>query len=192
MSNDFIAVYENAFSQFFCDEVINHFELMNTKGLCFSRQDQENIPKIQKDDLSLFAHDNAIMKLENTPDIYQVFKKIFWDDYYTRYMNEYAILKKFGSHSSYSFKVQKTEIGGGYHDWHCETANRECSHRILAWMVYLNNVEEGGETEFLYQHKRIKPKSGSILIFPAGFTHTHRGNPPLSNAKYVITGWIEF
>lgn len=192
MSNDFIAVYENAFSQFFCDEVINHFELMNTKGLCFSRQDQENISKIQKNDLSLFAHDNAIMKLENTPDIYQAFKKIFWDDYYNRYMNEYAILKKFGHHSSYSFKVQKTDIGGGYHDWHCETTNRECSNRILAWMVYLNNVEDGGETEFLYQHKRIKPKAGSILIFPAGFTHTHRGNPPLSNTKYVITGWIEF
>jgi hypothetical protein len=59
-------------------------------------------------------------------------------------------------------------------------------------MLYLNDVEDGGETEFLYQRMRVKPKQGTLLIWPAGFTHTHRGNPPLSNNKYVITGWSEF
>jgi len=60
------------------------------------------------------------------------------------------------------------------------------------WMVYLNDVEEGGETEFLYQHKRLKPEQGTLVIWPASFTHTHRGNPPLSNDKYIVTGWTEF
>ena len=59
-------------------------------------------------------------------------------------------------------------------------------------MAYLNNVEEGGETEFLYQSRRIKPKQGTIVICPASFTHTHRGNPPLKGDKYMINGWIEF
>ena len=59
-------------------------------------------------------------------------------------------------------------------------------------MLYLNDVKEGGETEFLYQHKRYQPKEGTLLIFPAGFTHTHRGNPPISNDKYIVTGWLEF
>jgi hypothetical protein len=76
--------------------------------------------------------------------------------------------------------------------WHYESDNRETCHRLLAWMVYLNDVEEGGETEFLYQHKRIKPKQGTLVIWPASFTHTHRGNSPLSNVKYVVTGWTEF
>jgi hypothetical protein len=58
-------------------------------------------------------------------------------------------------------------------------------------MLYLNDVEEGGETEFLYLKKRIKPQQNRLLIWPAGFTHTHRGNPPLSNNKYIITGWVE-
>ena len=57
-------------------------------------------------------------------------------------------------------------------------------------MIYLNDVEEGGETEFLYQKIRIKPKSNMGLIWPGGFTHTHRGNPPLSGTKYILTGWI--
>ena len=64
--------------------------------------------------------------------------------------------------------------------------------RVLSWILYLNDVEEGGETEFLYQSMRFKPKAGTFILFPAHFTHTHRGNPPLSGVKYIATGWIEF
>ena len=59
-------------------------------------------------------------------------------------------------------------------------------------MLYLNTVEEGGETEFLYQSVRFKPVKNTLLIWPAGYTHTHRGNPPLSNEKYIVTGWVEW
>jgi hypothetical protein len=55
--------------------------------------------------------------------------------------------------------------------------------------MYLNDVEEGGETEFHYIPKRVTAKKGRILMFPAEFTHTHRGNAPLSNDKYVIATW---
>jgi hypothetical protein len=58
-------------------------------------------------------------------------------------------------------------------------------------MMYLNDVDDGGETEFLYQSKRYKPVKGRVLIWPAGFTHVHRGNPPLSGEKYIATSWLE-
>ena len=58
-------------------------------------------------------------------------------------------------------------------------------------MMYLNDDFEGRETEFLYQHKRFKPKRGQVLIWLAGFTHTHRGLPPLDGAKYISTSWTE-
>ena len=86
-------------------------------------------------------------------------------------------------------KLQKTKKGGGYHVWHHEQADIDSAQRILVWTMYLNDVEEGGETEFLYQSKRIKARKGKICIFPAGFTHVHRGNPPLSGDKYILTGW---
>jgi hypothetical protein len=70
--------------------------------------------------------------------------------------------------------------------------NREISQRLLVFILYLNTIEEGGETEFLYQKKRIQPVEGRLLIWPAGFTHTHRGNPPLKDNKYIVTGWLEF
>ena len=87
--------------------------------------------------------------------------------------------------------IQKTLPGEGYHNWHHEYGSRTTSHRVLVTSMYLNTVEEGGETEFLYQHRRIKPVKGRFLIWPAGFTHTHRGLPPLSGEKYIATSWLE-
>ena len=82
--------------------------------------------------------------------------------------------------------------GEGYHAWHCEDDSRDNATRILTFILYLNDVNEGGETEFLYYPKRIKAEAGKLILWPAGFTHTHRGNPPLSNTKYILTGWVEF
>lgn len=88
--------------------------------------------------------------------------------------------------------MQKTEplSGEGYHMWHAERFGIASTERVLAWTIYLNDVSEGGETEFLYQGKRVEAKAGRIVIWPAGWTHLHRGNPPLSNTKYILTGWI--
>ena len=90
-------------------------------------------------------------------------------------------------------KLQKTLPGEGYHAWHCEVSDIPSSRRFLLCMLYLNDVNEGGETEFLYQHKRIKPVKRRVVICPTAFTHTHRGNPPLGNTtKYMINGWMQF
>ncbi len=89
------------------------------------------------------------------------------------------------------FKFQVTPISGGFHNWHSENNagpfDTKC--RFLAWSLFLNDVEEGGELEFLNYSMRIKAKKGSLVLFPAYFTHAHRGNPPISNTKYIATGW---
>jgi len=93
--------------------------------------------------------------------------------------------------------VQKYHRGeGGYPHWHSEMypqdEHAEALHRVLLWMFYLNDVEDGGETEFFYQKVKIPPRTGSMVIAPAGFTHTHRGNIPVSNDKYILTSWVMF
>ena len=88
-------------------------------------------------------------------------------------------------------KIQKTEPGQGYHAWHYE-ATPSAPYRKLATMIYLNDNFEGGETEFLYQSKRVEPKMGRLVICPTSFTHTHRGNPPLTGDKYMLNGWVSF
>ena len=78
----------------------------------------------------------------------------------------------------------------GYHVWHCERNAMQFTMRELVWTIYLNDMPDGeGETEFLFQKFRYKPQKGDIVIFPASFTHTHRGNPPYTRTKYIATGW---
>ncbi|MBK1633834.1 hypothetical protein CKO31_24495 [Thiohalocapsa halophila] len=96
-------------------------------------------------------------------------------------------------HGVYSFNIQRYYPGGqAYHAWHYENAHPKAAHRILAWMTYLNTVASGGETEFLHQGLKVHPEQGLTLIWPAGFTHTHRGLPHRDGLKLIITGWFEY
>ncbi|MDN3921158.1 2OG-Fe(II) oxygenase [Pelomonas sp. PFR6] len=83
---------------------------------------------------------------------------------------------------------------GGYPYWHSEQhptpGPGEGMHRALLLTIYLNEGFEAGETEFLYQQRKIAPRTGSLLIAPGGFTHTHRGNRPLGGHKYIATSWV--
>ena len=83
---------------------------------------------------------------------------------------------------------------GGYPAWHSEAGPSDPSadafHRALLWSVYLNDGFEAGETEFLYQQRKVVPRTGSLLIAPASFVHTHRGNRPGGRDKYIATSWV--
>lgn len=87
---------------------------------------------------------------------------------------------------------------GGYHHFHSEVypsmsdPEQKALHRVLLFMFYLNDVREGGETEFFYQGRKLKPTRGQLVFAPAGFTHTHKGHIPLSNDKYIFTSWVLF
>ena len=188
--DQFIAVYENAFSKDYCERAINFFDEAKLQNKTFDRLQTDNSNELQQKDDQYFGHFETNFHLAKP--LNTEFNDIFWKYYKEDYSKKFGVLQQIGHHNNYAFKMQKTEIGGGYHAWHCESGSRENCVRLLAWMVYLNDVEEGGETEFLYQSMRVKPKQGTLVIFPAAFTHTHRGNPPLSNEKYIITGWTEF
>lgn len=85
---------------------------------------------------------------------------------------------------------------GGYPAWHCEAAPSDARgehlHRMLLWTIYLNEGFDGGETEFLYQSRKVVPRTGALLIAPTAFTHTHRGNRPERRDKYIATSWVMF
>jgi len=133
------------------------------------------------------------IKLDCDFEFINSFHERFYNYIYPLYNIQYPILQTLKRHRSKYIKIQKTFPSQGYHTWHCEhNANEEFSNRVLSWILYLNDVEDGGETEFLYQSLRFKPKTGTFILFPAHFTHTHRGNPPLIGVKYIATGWVEF
>lgn len=180
---DFIGIYENVFSEKECQEAINIFEKYHQNGLTYSRTSCYEI-----DDASLNIVDDVI-EIEREPDFLKPFLQRYQEVIYPLYNRQYPILQNLSRHFPKILKIQKTEPAGGYHVWHCEH-NGSKSNRLLSWILYLNDVEDGGETEFLYQSLRIKPKCGTLILFPSFFTHTHRGNPPLKESKYIATGWI--
>jgi len=89
------------------------------------------------------------------------------------------------------YNLQKYPVGGGFKIWHFENdfSSNLNWHRGLVFMTYLNDVEDGG-TEFLYQNLTIPAKKGLTLIWPAFFTHTHKGQVSKTKEKYIATGWF--
>ena len=110
---------------------------------------------------------------------------------YEDYIVQWPALKNlFHSVEISSFNIQKYYPGGHFKKHHMERTNILTSSRIFAWMTYLNNVEEGGTTDFLYYDLSIKPEIGKTLIWPAEWTHAHRGDIVNKGLKYIITGWF--
>ena len=90
-----------------------------------------------------------------------------------------------------SLVIQYYKPKAGYKKYHFENHMSDMiqSKRVLVYMTYLNDVPDGG-TEFLYQNIKTKAQKGLTLIWPAHFTHTHRGIVSDKNEKYIVTGWI--
>jgi hypothetical protein len=188
--DNFIEVYKGAFNNEFCNTVLQYFKNAETSGLMINRQDHDGASKIEKEDLATYLPSYPLH--HTSIEVMNEFNRVFWGDCYKQYATKYSILNTFAEHNSYTMKIQKTKPGQGYHVWHAEASNKESNNRLLTWSIYLNDNFEAGETEFLYQQYRYKPSKGDVIIFPAAFTHTHRGNPPIGGDKYIITGWVEF
>ncbi len=192
---DFIGIYEDVYPEGYCQHLINEFERLNKSGAGYSRQIDEGVLKHNKCDVQI--------KLNVGSQSTSAFngscpKNIFFQGLqqcYENYLEEFSVLKEskiFGT----AMKLQRTDPGGGYHLWHHEQGNGATFvDRVLVYMLYLNDLEEqdGGETEFLYQRLRIRPKANTMILWPAAFTHTHRGNTVLGNtSKYIVTGWFHY
>jgi hypothetical protein len=184
--DDFILVADNFLSEEECANFIKIFNNLDAAGFGSTRARNN----LEIADTQVWLSDSMGVSLTSTVHA-RSFIENFWHNIYPIYLNKFGIFKSFDQHYIRELKIQKTNPEEGYHVWHCENGSHESMRRLLAYIVYLNDVEEGGETEFLYYRKRVKAKRGRIVLWPAGFTHTHRGNPPLSGEKYVATGWVE-
>ena len=181
--SDLIRRYRGAFSSDECDEIISHIDFLNKNNLMFyekeSLHNQDHIT-------SNLSHDWAL----DLPAYSRISELIIpkFKPCVDEYLTTFSLLQSY-KFLLYDLKIKKIPIGGGFHAWHFENGSISCSQRKFVVQLYLNDNFEGGETEFLYQNRRELPRQGDVLIFPAGYTHTHRGNPPIGGDKYLITSW---
>ncbi len=192
ISDDFVGVFDGIFSEAFCKGMIDYFETMDKVSGTYTRVQGFDKKAHVVDDSAIDFNGADFYTNDSLKVISPEFVGVFWQVGYQLYKERYSILDSYEKHQIYTIKLQKSKPGQGYHVWHSEDMTRMHANRVLVFILYLNDIDEGGETEFLYLKKRIKPEAGRLVIWPAGFTHTHRGNPPLGDTdKYIITGWVE-
>jgi len=183
MIHDFISVYDNSFTSDECEEYINLIEHYISNGVitkedrAYHNTDHFSLNFNNDVNYNILSGDN--LSMEFLPKI---------KDFVDEYLKKFSVLGQ-EKLLIYDTKAKKIPVGGGFHNWHYENTGLQVSARKLVIQLYLNTIEEGGETEFLYINKRIKAEQGRLIIFPAAFTHTHRGNPPIGKDKYIVSTW---
>lgn len=197
MSNtqeNFIKLYHGVYPDGYCQHLINEFERLIQSGAGTTRQDAEKADRHRKDDthimLNTGVHSVAPFGGRAAVDVFFAGLQQCYESYCT----EFSVLKDAQIRGT-AMKMQRTNPGGGYHVWHGERANGNPAERVLVYSLYLNDLKEGegGETEFLYQRCRIAPQANTMLMWPAAFTHAHRGNVVLGDqSKYIVTGWFYY
>ena len=142
----------------------------------------EAVGQFERKDFYFFLTEGTSPNVRNT--LLSGWSKLCSD----HYVNEFTQL---GAHDFWMSpaKVQLTNPSEGFHGWHYDNAGYFVGMREFVIITYLNDDFDGGETEFLYQSLRVKPAKGKTVIFPAAYTHMHRGNPPLGGTKYIATTW---
>ena len=194
--DDFIGVWENFMPRPTCKKLIQYCEHVIDTGSYYN-QDFQELPG--GSDQKVYKSEDHYGGAHNRRDFAFMMdysnKKLCTDvqailaSCLQHYITQYPSLN-IASLISTDIKMQKTPPGGGYHLWHYEDVDQAHSLREITWMIYLNDMPEGeAETEFLYQKRRISPTAGTVVIWPAGYTHTHKGNTVFSEDKYILTGW---
>tara|TARA_B100000965_G_scaffold394022_1_gene405685 strand:- start:25 stop:630 length:606 start_codon:yes stop_codon:yes gene_type:complete len=109
------------------------------------------------------------------------------------YCNYWTMLKTIHWDLIEDFNIQWYPKSGGFKKLHCErnSAHPECTNRVMAWMTYLNDIHDGGETFFDVQQCKVAPRKGLTLVWPADWTHMHKGYPAPTEEKMIITGWYD-
>lgn len=187
---DFIRVWPGKVTPEDCRATIKAFEeIINNPELAehVSNNDKQfSNSNLGRKDLAIFL-ENPTLGLHDLASKYLY----YIHDCLMEYIHEFGQLQGIELSNNYCLKMQRTMPMGGYHVWHYENGDLPAHfNRELVWMIYLNDLPAGeGETEFLYQKKRIRPTEGTVIIWPAGMTHPHRGLTVYTQPKYVLTGW---
>jgi len=180
--NDLIHVYEDALELNVCDFLISLFD--QTSHL-HERYDQAGKPNFTQ--LNLTQHRELTTEVNQVHN--HIIKKIFeYRDKYYEFVDKRVFPEE---HALEQFRIKKYNPGGDDRfDTHVDVDDYESSRRFLSFMWYLNDVETGGQTTF--KDLIIQPKKGTLIMFPPLWMYPHRGEPPISGPKYIMSAYLHY
>jgi len=198
---NYFYINKNSLSKEICKDIINYFE--NEETCKYEGNTGGGLRKDIKDTLDF----QILSKNENTKQHWNKIRDLLERELnnnvknYVKKINDAITINEENSENKYKvfdkfvsfdiIQIQRYTKQKGRYIYHQDFSTdwQEKKYRVITFLWYLNDVEEGGETEFWTTY-RVKPESGKLLLFPATWTYPHRGMMPISNDKYIITGWI--
>ena len=180
--DDLVHVYENALEPDTCNFFISLFD---------------SVPHlhetIQKDGKPNFTQFNLTKNKDVNDELNKIHSHVIKNVYKYRDMYyNFVDSRVFPSeHAFEQFRIKRYNTGGeDRFDTHVDVADYSSARRFLSFFWYLNDVENGGETEFL--NVSIKPKAGTLVVFPPLWMFPHKGNAPISGSKYLLSTYLHY
>lgn len=184
---DYLYQVNGVLDKKFCSRVIKKFEKDENK--------YQGIVGGQRVDLdvkqSMDLHISGYKHWEKENQVFYNSLKQLLNDYYTQSLSTFGdgkVVYFGGNYYDTGYQVQRTSPGGFYH-WHNDFKCDTKGYRCISVIWYLNDVKEGGYTEF-YDGRKVQPEAGKAILFPSTWDFIHRGYPPKSENKYICTGWM--
>jgi len=189
----YIKIYDDVIDADSCNMLIGKFEA--------AEEDQyEEVRQVERDKAIAFTQINLVNN-EDWASVQNGMLEVF-QDYIMAYINDCKIEpKQWPQTYGYEAIRIKRYLNNNYDrfDPHVDVMNQETSRRFLAFFIYLNDVDEGGETEFISINKpgtyiplKIEPRQGRLLMFPPLWMYYHAGLKPVSNNKYLIHSYCHY
>ena len=177
--NDLIRVYENSLSSDICDQLVSFFE---------SKTDEHEF--IDNQGIPTFTQFNLTKNRQDKEEIHNyLIRTVFeYRDIYYEYVCKNVFPE---SHAFEEFRIKRYNVGGSERfDSHVDVQDYNSARRFLSFFWYLNDVEQGGETVF--NDIEIKPSKGKLVVFPPLWMFPHKGNPPISGTKYILSTYLHY
>jgi len=183
---NFIEIYDDALTKEQCEIIINEFESNTDKQIIGKSGNGKVKPDVKK----------SIEIGYNIADDSKTTKIISYSliEYVKRYREKYPDVDRLLEWKFFEYyNIQKYKPKDGYFKPHCEVSGRNDNslNRLLVWMYYLNDMDNGG-TKFTSYNMTVQAKRGRLVLWPAYWTHTHCGVISNIQTKYIATGWFVF
>ena len=177
----YIMVFDNVLTPEQCEHIVQKFEHDTTKfvGTCGGHKVNPSIK--QSTDLFLRSHEGWDIELKGIAKA--ILPKIM------HYIDTYDQLQSMDLVHT-GFQIQRSKEGQFYRT-HIDDDTKESHNRMIATLLYLTDVEEGGETRFTQHGLQVKAKRGRLALFPAKWTHPHEARTVVKGTKYIAVGWLQ-
>lgn len=162
------------------------------KSKCLTKEECDYIIKYFDSLKETFSYEKYSVKAENLSSNLFPFLTEKLLKHIHQYSDKHSFLKNI-CHNwgiDVDYNIQKYLPNQFYSGEHCEHGPLDVENRrILVWMIYLNDIKNGGGTYWTQQRFRTKPRTGDLYIWPAAWTHSHHGINAPKEIKYIVTGW---